>query len=88
MSQLKNPVTRLIVFRMSQTMTEGKSVGDVLNGIRTNEISDHGSAAKLWVERAILAVRQAPDADPEWTDHDIAQQIIDEIQQNHPRLRI
>jgi hypothetical protein len=51
---------KLQIERISQTATEGRSIGNILNLIASGGLSEEARNAKEWVKAAIVAVRQAP----------------------------
>jgi hypothetical protein len=82
---------RLVIFRASQLAVEGKSSADVSREVidsRGASLVRNARDAALWVQDAITAIRSAPDGNPQWSDEDVAGQIIAEVQRMHPELRI
>lgn len=54
-------------------------VGAVAAGIVDGRLLECAKAAEQMATEALAAVRSAPDADPAWTDDDIARLVLDRI---------
>lgn len=77
MSQTRTARDRLVVERMSQTMTEKGFAGAMENLTTPAAIGVHMRMAKAFVDAAIFAVRSAKDFDPTWDEEKICQMILD-----------
>lgn len=81
-----SPVVQLQIRRMSQLMVDkGKTVGGVAELIIQGRLSPVAKEAAEWVKQAIIAIRHAEEPNPyrHWTDDQIAQHILDMIEQRN-----
>lgn len=67
---------KLLIYRMSQQMAIGGIYEAIANPKRMNR---YVREAETFVAESIQQVRQAEDADPNWTDEEIAQMIVDRL---------
>jgi hypothetical protein len=72
----KRWVDRFIIERVAQTMSTDGVAGAIGNLVDPDRRQRHFAEARRFVQEAIAAVRTAPDADPAWTDEDIAERIV------------
>ena len=72
-----SPFVKLQIRIMSNDMASS-DIGQVLNNLKDS--SAFARQAKAKVQECISAVRSANDVDPNWTDDQICQMILDQME--------
>ncbi len=73
-------VNRLLIARLSKTITDGRTIFEVLNAIKCGEISSEARAAHEWVTATIAAVRGAHGGGDLGDDEQIAGLILERLE--------
>lgn len=71
-----SPFVKLQIKVMSNDMAS-PNIGQVVNNLANSPAFAH--VAKVKVQEYIETVRSSPDADPNWTDSQICEMILDSI---------
>jgi len=78
-------ITRLIIQRMSQTMTVGGFSAAISNLADDEKRAKHFNDAKEWVQTAIAMVRRAPGGEVYTSDEEVAAKIMGELNKRRTR---
>lgn len=81
---MKPAITRLLIHLIAKEATDGKSFGETVESLKN--IGSVAKVARVQLDEIIAVVRTASDADPNWTDNDISQMVIDKLIEKDPTL--
>jgi hypothetical protein len=78
---------KLAIHRLSTVATsDGKGFAGAIDML-TNGLDKGMKAAFEWADQQIQSVRYARDADPSWTDEDIAKMIMDQVEKRLQEMK-